>query len=66
MEFEQREAIRESNKRRAYSCPSCGSPAIRELTAEEIARRDDTLEGLRYRTCNGCGNTWTIKGRRDV
>ena len=58
MNTEQRDELRERNRRRASACPKCGSQAIRELTAKEIDTRDDTLPGLKYRTCGACGQTW--------
>jgi formate dehydrogenase maturation protein FdhE len=60
---EQRDALRERNARRR-NCPRCGNPSVRDLTETEIARRDDTLAGIRYRTCGGCGHTWSLRGRK--
>jgi len=59
---EQRDAIRESNRRRAHTCARCGSSSLYRLTDEQVARRDDTLPGLHYKACNACGHTWTVKG----
>lgn len=57
-----REAQRERNRRRAsHVCPRCEGSATYELTQAQIANRDDTLEGLRYRTCPSCGHTWAIR-----
>lgn len=62
---DQREALRERNRRRAsHVCPRCEGTSTHELSAAEIARRDDTLDGLRYRTCGACGNTWTLRPAR--
>jgi len=58
------EALRARNRRRAAHCPRCESASVHELTAADIARRDDTLVGLRYRTCGACGHTWTVRGPR--
>ena len=61
MDYEQKEALRERNRRRG-NCPKCGN-TMRELTTDEIMRRDDTLAGLRYKQCGACGTTTVIKGR---
>ncbi len=64
MSTEQKDAIREANRRRAYDCPKCGHPA-RDLSPEESGRRrDDCLPGLPYRTCGGCGWTWVRRTSR--
>lgn len=56
-----RDELRERNRRRS-DCPRCGGRP-RDLDEAEITRRADTLEGLRYRQCTGCGHTWSVKGR---
>jgi hypothetical protein len=56
-----KDALRERNRRRAHACAKCGSMSARELPEAEIARRDDTFPGLRYRECMGCGNLWSSK-----
>ncbi len=64
MDFEQREALRERNRRRAYNCPHCGSPSVRELSDQEKQNRADTFAGVRYRECSGCGHVWTVRSRQ--
>lgn len=49
---------------RSTPCPQCGSAATYRLTEQEIARREDTLPGLRYVACNGCGHTWRTKRQK--
>lgn len=61
MDTDAKDAIREANRRRG-NCPKCGNAHVRELTAEEKARRDDTFPDLRYRQCPACGHTWRAKG----
>ncbi len=60
MDIDQKDALRERNRRRA-NCPRCGGQP-RELSPEEIARRADTLPGIRYRECTACGNCWAVRG----
>ncbi len=62
MDFEQRDELRERNRRRA-NCAKCGG-AARELTVAEIKGRDDLFMELRYAACGACGNTWRLRGAR--
>jgi len=58
---EERDNLRERNRRRAHNCRSCGSPSVHELTVDEKTRRDDVFVELRYKTCNACGYVWRVK-----
>ena len=49
--------------RRRAACPRCGNH-LRELTREEVAKRDDMFAETRYRECHSCGHIKVMKGRR--
>ena len=48
--------------RRRAACPNCGN-RLREMTREEVAKRDDMFVERRYRECNSCGHIKVMKGR---
>jgi hypothetical protein len=58
MDEQQRQEISERNRRRARSCPRCGSP--------EVDDRDDLddevhFPGVWYRVCRACGADTVLK-----
>lgn len=66
MDEQRREELAERNRRRAYNCPACGSPNVRELTIEEVRRHDDMFTTFRYWQCGACGRTMPGKGRKKL
>lgn len=50
-EIERRDAIKESNRRRARDCGGCGSSLIKEVDGSEIGG----MPGIVYKHCAGCG-----------
>jgi len=54
MDDEQRDALRERNRRRAYSCSRCGA-SIEEIDGSQLSK-DAHFPGVVYRVCRACGH----------
>lgn len=54
MNDEQRDALRERNRRRAIACTRCGSTSTREVDGAELAS-DSHWPGVTYKVCSACG-----------
>lgn len=63
MNTEQRDELRERNKRRARSCTRCGG-MIRKVSGAEL-NPVDHFAGLVYRVCNSCGHDEPITRRME-
>lgn len=63
MNDEQREALRERNRRRAIACSRCGSTRTYEADGSELDR-ESHFAGVTYRVCPGCGNEDVKRLRR--
>jgi ribosomal protein L37E len=62
MDAEQRDALRERNRRRAYNCSRCGSPNTREVDGANLPDGDH-FPGITYKICGACGHE-DVKRRR--
>lgn len=55
MDEQQREELRERNRRRAYNCSKCGSPEVIDQDGSYLSK-DSHFAGVTYRTCSACGH----------
>lgn len=55
MNDEQREELRERNRRRAYCCSKCGSPETRLVDGSQLPI-DSHFPGVTYKVCGACGH----------
>lgn len=53
MDDEQRDALRERNRRRAYACTKCGG-STEDIDGSKLAS-DTHFSGVTYKVCNSCG-----------
>ena len=60
MNDEQRQAIQESNRRRAITCRKCGQSGALEIVD---GSKCDGMPGINYKVCGGCGHAQPITKR---
>ena len=53
MDDQQRDELRERNRRRAYRCTQCGGPTT-EIDGAQLSS-DGHFPGVTYKVCGGCG-----------
>lgn len=61
MDDQQRDELRERNRRRGYTCRRCGAPSI--SYREGKATDTDLFPGVWYKVCGACGYIWMLKNK---